>query len=143
MKVNFKYSVGDAVYVKDIPTPFTIEKSFLNELGKAVYQMKGNEYLIFEESELKKEKIKYIITPEMQDLIDSFKAIGYKVNVTSGKWVFYGYYGRPNVKCYRYATEISIDGYNEEGSPYCFLFSPSGEKILDYGYNSEYCEPAE
>ena len=83
------------------------------------------------------ENVEYIITPEMQMLIDGFKKCGYIVTVTS-----YAPFccDRNNKRYYRYCTEIEIDEYDGDGEPYTFSFTPNGQRITRYEYNPVYCE---
>lgn len=81
------------------------------------------------------ENVEYIISQEMQDLINAFKKCGYKVEVAS----YRQFCGNGRFDYYRYCTEITIDELDGECEPYTFIFTPNGERA-SYGYDPTFCE---
>ena len=136
MKIKYKYSIGERVIYHN--EPVTI-KSRIGRGKRPSYRIEEYENLIIEEQELfPKKQIEYIITPEMQNLIDSFEALGYEVQIATGESICYDM--RENIRFLRYATEISIDKFDGDDEPYSFLFAPNGRRISDDEYSPEYCE---
>jgi len=81
-----------------------------------------------------------LITENMQNLINSLRALGYSVVVDSGVYTYVDFHN-DNRRYKRAVTEITVEDITDsDGYAYEFSFEWDGTPIILAGYNAKYCK---